>query len=132
MVNKLDTVDWSKERFDEITEKMSVFLKQAGFRDTATFVPCSGLSGENLVSPPKADGLSSWYSGPTLLKVIDSFKCPERPITKPFRFSVNDVFKGTGSGFCISGHVEAGMVAVGDKVLLLPRNENGVVKGLLN
>ncbi|XP_057333342.1 protein HBS1 isoform X1 [Microplitis mediator] len=130
VVNKLDTVDWSKERFDEITEKMSVFLKQAGFRDTATFVPCSGLSGENLVSPPKADGLSSWYSGPTLLKVIDSFKCPERPITKPFRFSVNDVFKGTGSGFCISGHVEAGMVAVGDKVLLLPRSENGVVKGI--
>ncbi|XP_044586936.1 HBS1-like protein [Cotesia glomerata] len=131
VVNKLDTVDWSKERFDEISEKMSVFLKQAGFRDTVTFVPCSGLSGENLASPSKAPGLTSWYSGPTLLKVIDSFKCPERPIAKPFRFSVNDVFKGTGSGFCISGHVEAGMVAVGDKVLLLPRNENGIVKGIL-
>lgn len=69
------------------------------------------------------------YTGPTLLGVIDNFKCPERPINKPLRFSVNDIFKGTGSGFCVSGHVECGMVAVGDKVLLLPGNEVAVVKG---
>ncbi|XP_034946876.1 HBS1-like protein [Chelonus insularis] len=130
IVNKLDTVDWSKERFDEIVEKISVFLKQAGFRDSLTFVPCSGLSGENLVHPPKAEAFAKWYNGPTLLSVIDNFKCPERPLMKPFRLSVNDIFKGTGSGFCVSGHIETGMVAVGDKVLLLPRNESGVVKGI--
>lgn len=60
VVNKLDTVDWSKQRFDEIVDKISVFLKQAGFRDTVTFVPCSGLSGENLNSKPKAQELSKW------------------------------------------------------------------------
>lgn len=70
------------------------------------------------------------YSGPTLLGVIDSFKCPERPVNKPLRFSVNDIFKGIGSGFCVSGHVETGMVAVSDKVLVLPQNEMAVVKGL--
>ncbi|XP_043286328.1 HBS1-like protein [Venturia canescens] len=131
VVNKLDTVDWSKERFDEIVEKLSLFLKQAGFKETVTFVPCSGLSGENLIAKPTAEGLSSWYNGPTLLSVIDRFKCPERPISKPFRFSVNDIFKGTGSGFCVSGHIETGMVAVGDKVLLLPANQTAVIKGIL-
>ncbi|XP_072743332.1 protein HBS1 [Anoplolepis gracilipes] len=129
VVNKLDTVNWSKDRFNEIVDKMSVFLKQAGFKDTVTFVPCSGLSGENIVTKPK-EQLSNWYTGPTLINVIDNFKCPERPVNKPFRFSVNDIFKGTGSGFCVSGHVETGMVSLGDKVLILPQNEIAVVKGL--
>lgn len=129
VVNKLDTVNWSKDRFNEIVDKMSVFLKQAGFKDTVTFVPCSGLSGENIVTKPK-EQLSNWYTGPTLVNVIDNFKCPERPINKSFRFSVNDIFKGTGSGFCVSGHVETGMVSLSDKVLVLPQNEIAVVKGL--
>ncbi|XP_011877469.1 PREDICTED: HBS1-like protein isoform X1 [Vollenhovia emeryi] len=129
VVNKLDTVNWSKDRFNEIVDKMSVFLKQAGFKDTVTFVPCSGLSGENIVTKPK-EQLSNWYTGPTLVNIIDNFKCPERPLNKPFRFSVNDIFKGTGSGFCVSGHVETGMVSVGDKVLILPQNEIAVIKGL--
>ncbi|XP_043586001.1 HBS1-like protein isoform X1 [Bombus pyrosoma] len=129
VINKLDTVDWSKERFDEIVSKMSVFLKQAGFKDNVTFVPCSGLSGENILTKPK-EPLSNWYTGPTLVNVINNFKCPERHIDKPFRFSVNDIFKGTGSGFCVSGHVETGMVALGDKVLVLPRNETAMIKGL--
>ncbi|XP_077275179.1 translation elongation factor EF-1alpha (GTPase) HBS1 isoform X1 [Temnothorax americanus] len=129
VVNKLDTVNWSKDRFNEIVDKMSVFLKQAGFKDTITFVPCSGLSGENIVTKPK-EQLSNWYTGPTLVNVIDNFKCPERSISKPFRFSINDIFKGTGSGFCVSGHVETGMVSLGDKVLILPQNEIAVVKGL--
>lgn len=59
VVNKLDTVNWSKDRFNEIVDKMSVFLKQAGFKDTVTFVPCSGLSGENIVTKPK-EQLSNW------------------------------------------------------------------------
>ncbi|XP_011315119.1 HBS1-like protein isoform X2 [Fopius arisanus] len=130
VVNKLDTVDWSKDRFNEIVDKMSLFLKQAGYKDRVTFVPCSGLSGENIVMPPKAEQLSCWYTGPTLLSVIDHFKCPERPVNKPLRFSVNDIFKGTGSNFCVSGHVETGMVAAGDKVLVSPHNEIAVVKGM--
>ncbi|XP_069701678.1 protein HBS1 isoform X3 [Periplaneta americana] len=131
VVNKLDTVGWSQERFEEVVGKLGTFLRQAGFRETdVTFVPCSGLTGENLVSPPTEDMLLQWYKGPCLLDVIDRFKSPERPITKPFRLSVNDIFKGTGSGFCVSGRVETGMVQVGDKVLVQPQNEGAVVKAL--
>jgi len=67
-----------------------------------------------------------------LVDVIDNFKYPERPINKPFRFSVNDIFKGTGSGFCVSGHIETGMISLGDKVLILPQNEIAIVKGKLS
>ncbi|PSN40539.1 HBS1-like protein [Blattella germanica] len=131
VVNKLDTVGWSQERFEEIVGKLGVFLKQAGFRESeVSFVPCSGLTGENLTSSPTEDMLLQWYKGPCLLDVIDKFKSPERPITKPFRLSVNDIFKGTGSGFCVSGRVETGMVQVGDKVLVQPQNEGAVIKAL--
>ncbi|KDR18612.1 HBS1-like protein isoform X2 [Zootermopsis nevadensis] len=131
VVNKLDTVSWSQERFEEVVGKLGAFLRQAGFRESdVTFVPCSGLTGENLISPPSECMLLQWYKGPCLLDVIDKFKSPERPITKPFRLSVNDIFKGTGSGFCVSGRVETGMVQVGDKVLVQPQNEGAVIKAL--
>ena len=72
-VNKMDTVDWSKDRYDEIVQKLRTFLRQAGFKDTdVSFVPCSGLVGDNLVSapPPASHQLMAWYSGPTLAAQI--------------------------------------------------------------
>lgn len=60
--------------------------------------------------------------------VADKFNVPERPVSKPLRVSVSDVFKGTGSGFCVAGRVETGMVQAGDKVLVLPQNETALVK----
>ena len=42
-VNKLDTVKWSQDRFDEIVAKLKQFLKQVGFKDSdVRYVPCSG------------------------------------------------------------------------------------------
>ncbi|XP_073975053.1 translation elongation factor EF-1alpha (GTPase) HBS1 isoform X2 [Rhodnius prolixus] len=131
VINKLDTVDWSEERFLEISVKMGTFLKQAGFKEKdVTFVPCSGLTGENLIERSSCEKLLKWYKGPTLLEVIDKFKCPERPVSKPLRVSVNDIYKGTGSGFCVSGRVESGMVQVGDKVLVQPQNELALIKAI--
>lgn len=67
----MDTVNWSKERFDEIVSKLKLFLRQAGFKESdVTYIPCSGMSGENLVKSPTESQLLSWYSGPTLISVI--------------------------------------------------------------
>lgn len=71
VINKLDTVQWSQERFNEISIKLGAFLKQAGFKDTeVSYVPCSGLTGQNLVQKPTEEGLTDWYKGSTLLEVI--------------------------------------------------------------
>lgn len=49
-VNKLDTVNWAKDRFDDIVSKLKPFLKQVGFKEAdVTFVPCSGFTGDNLI-----------------------------------------------------------------------------------
>ncbi|KAK5982245.1 Elongation factor Tu [Trichostrongylus colubriformis] len=70
-VNKLDTVDWSQERFQEIEAVMKAFLsKQAGF-SKVRFVPVSGLCGENLAQRvPDDHPLRKWYNGECLIECI--------------------------------------------------------------
>lgn len=71
VVNKLDAADWSEERFREVKHSLRQFLKTVGFRDAdVVYVPCSGLTGENLVEPCKDPKFCAWYSGPTLIQAI--------------------------------------------------------------
>uniref|UniRef100_A0A8C1R098 HBS1-like protein n=1 Tax=Cyprinus carpio TaxID=7962 RepID=A0A8C1R098_CYPCA len=130
-VNKMDQVNWYQERFRDIVSKLGHFLKQAGFKDSDVFyIPTSGLSGENLTTRSKVADLTAWYTGPCLLEQIDAFKPPQRSVEKPFRLCVSDVFKDQGSGFCVTGKIEAGFIQTGDKVLAMPPNETCTVKGI--
>ncbi|EDV96752.1 HBS1-like protein [Drosophila grimshawi] len=132
VINKLDTVGWSQERFKEIVHKLKSFLKQAGFKESdVSFTPCSGLTGENLAKAAQEPSLKAWYDGPHLLDVIEHFKVPERSIDRPLRMSVSDIYKGTGSGFCISGRIETGVMCLNDKVLVGASREQAQVKSLV-
>ncbi|MCJ8741430.1 hypothetical protein PDJAM_G00070730 [Pangasius djambal] len=130
-VNKMDQVNWQQSRFQEITSKLGQFLKQAGFKESDVYyVPTSGLSGQNLTTRSTEAALTAWYKGPCLLEQIDSFKAPQRSVEKPFRLCVSDVFKDQGSGFCVTGKIEAGFIQTGDRVLAMPPNETCTVKGI--
>ncbi|XP_042908568.1 HBS1-like protein [Parasteatoda tepidariorum] len=130
-LNKMDNINWDEERFNDIKSRMSTFLKQVGFKENdVAFVPCSGLTGENLISGPQEPNFKKWYSGPTLVDVIDKFRIPERPVDKPFRMCVSDVFKGATGGFCAAGKIEGGFVKGGDKALVMPAGEQIVIKGV--
>ncbi|XP_005104900.1 HBS1-like protein isoform X1 [Aplysia californica] len=132
-VNKMDTVEWNEERYRLITKKIGQFLsKQAGFKDTdVSFIPCSGLSGENLVKPATEPKLTAWYQPAVpLMEQIDKLRPPQRPIDKPFRLNVSDVFKGIGTGFNVSGRVGSGYVQPGDKVLILPAGITATIKNV--
>ena len=128
-VNKLDTVDWSQARFDEIVGKLRQFLKMVGFKEAdVSYIPCSGFTGDNL---EKASERLGWYDGNTLLEAIDNFKPPERVVQKPFRLSISDIFKAQSStGLTVSGRVEAGFVQKDDKVLIMPLNDVATVKSV--
>ncbi|CAG0920627.1 unnamed protein product [Notodromas monacha] len=132
VVNKLDNEGWSKQRFEEISHKISAFLtKHVGLRDAdVVYIPCSGLTGENLISPPTNDALKSWYSGPCLVDVIEKFRPPERPVSKPLRLSVTDVFKGVSSLVNVSGKVECGFVQAGERLLIMPQAEQCILKAV--
>lgn len=129
-VNKMDTVSWRQERYEEIIKKLQHFLKQVGFRDAdVSYIPCSGFTGDNLVK--RSQHMSSWYSGKTLVEAIDSFKPPPRLVEKPFRMSVTDSFKPQSTGICIAGRIESGFVQKEDRILFSPLNELATVKNVL-
>lgn len=134
-VNKLDTTDWSKERYDELCSILSVFLqKRTGF-EFVQFVPVSGLFGINLAKcPPSDHPLAVWYKGedcPTLVEALDSL-----PITstssaeQPLRIVVNDILRTSPTILTVSAKVEGGHVETGDKLFLMPEAIAVVVKTL--
>lgn len=70
-VNKLDTVDWSQARYDEVCGVLRNFLRKQAAFPVVHFIPVSGLNGINLIVPPPDDHpLRGWYNGPTLLQFI--------------------------------------------------------------
>jgi elongation factor 1 alpha-like protein len=67
----------------------------------------------------------------TLLQAINSLRPTERSIDKPLRFCISDIFKSSfGSAISLAGKMEAGCVKSGDKVLILPSNQSGIVKSI--
>jgi len=74
--------------------------------------------------------MKKWYSGPTLVELIDKLEPPPRLIDQPTRFMVADVYRDSQSGLgnAVGGKIEAGYVSKGDKLLLLPLNEICQVK----
>ena len=108
VINKMDDslVNYSQKRYEECKEELEKLLKTVGY-DTKkiSFIPVSGWLGENIVK--KSDKMS-WYKGPTLFEALDKFEEPEKPITKPLRIPVQDVYSITGVGTVPVGRVETG------------------------
>lgn len=131
-VNKLDTVSWSKDRFDEISQQISAFLTSAGFLPkNISFVPCSGLHGDNIVHKSNEAELNVWYEGPTLLQELEISEPISRALTKPLRITIGDIFRGgVQNPLSISGRIEAGSLQAGDALLALPAGEKCYIKSL--
>ncbi|EHH53365.1 hypothetical protein EGM_13994 [Macaca fascicularis] len=110
--------------------QLAVAVNKMDQESDVAFIPTSGLSGENLITRSQSSELTKWYKGLCLLEQIDSFKPPQRSIDKPFRLCVSDVFKDQGSGFCITGKIEAGYIQTGDRLQAMPPNETCTVKGI--
>ncbi|TKR93365.1 hypothetical protein L596_007837 [Steinernema carpocapsae] len=120
-VNKMDTVGWNQDRFDEIIAKMKQFLvKQAGYKEVK-FIPLSGLDGTNLTKRPAHDcALAKWYDGPSLVEVIDGLPSAKHSSDAPLRVLIHDVTRCTDTRLEVCAKVEAGHIEAGDKVVILP------------
>jgi len=129
-VNKMDdaSVNWSEERYNEIKNEVSRMLKMVGYKvEKIPFVPTSGWTGDNLVKP--SDKMP-WYKGPTLLDALDTFEIPPKPLDKPLRIPVQDVYSITGVGTVPVGRVETGVLKEGDIIVFMPANKQGEVKSI--
>ncbi|MCP9260365.1 hypothetical protein DINM_003724 [Dirofilaria immitis] len=131
-INKMDMVDWSQERYDELCAALKVFLrKQAGY-STVKFIPLSGLNGINLTKAP-SDGhyLCTWYQGPTLLQAMDELQVPVRSQDRYFRAVINDVYKVSTSTLSVGIKIESGFIENGEKVYIMPNADPVIVKGIV-
>jgi len=129
-ITKMDdpTVNYSKERFEQLKEEVSDLLRRVGFDPSKIyFVPCSGLVGDNVY---KRSDKMPWYDGPTLYEVMDTFTAPPKPIDKPLRLPIQDVFTITGVGTVAVGRVETGVLKPGDKVIIEPIHKVAEAKSI--
>ncbi|KAI8817943.1 P-loop containing nucleoside triphosphate hydrolase protein [Fimicolochytrium jonesii] len=132
VVNKMDdpTVAWSQERYDEITGKILPFLKQVGFnpKTDLDMMPVSGFTGANLKDrvDPKT---CSFYSGPSLVELLDEMVIPDRGYNKPFMMPVADKFKDMGT--VVTGKIESGRVRKGQKVVLMPNKQKCEISAIM-
>ena len=127
-INKMDMVDYSEEKYNEVKDQVSDLLRSIG-RDPATtpFIPMSAFEGDNIKE--LSDNMS-WYKGDALMTALDKLVPPEKPVDLPLRIPIQDVYSITGVGTVPVGRVETGIMKQGDNVIFEPAGVSGEVKSI--
>jgi sulfate adenylyltransferase subunit 1 len=119
-VNKMDLVDYSQERFNEIHKEFTSFATKLAIPDL-TIVPISALKGDNVVERSKN---MSWYEGPSLLHHLENVHVASDRDLVDTRFPVQYVVRPKSDEYHdyrgYAGRVAGGVIKPGDEVLVLP------------
>jgi bifunctional enzyme CysN/CysC len=119
VVNKMDLVAYRQEAFEAVVAAFSTFLSRLGIT-AGSWIPVAAREGANVVAPAIE---MPWFTGPTLLEVLEAFECAGPAVGGPFRMPVQDVYKFTNFNDdrrIIAGTVESGRVRVGDELVFYP------------
>ena len=117
LINKMDLMGFQQERFDEVVAQLDPLLKDLRLDPTYT-IPLSAKEGDNLANRSQQ---MPWYQGPTLLEALDTFTTNPRPVEKPMRLPIQDVYKVDDKRILV-GRLETGRLQKGQKVIFLPDN----------
>jgi sulfate adenylyltransferase subunit 1 len=129
-INKMDLIEYSEARFNEIRDAYVELARQLGIANVR-FVPVSALKGDNIV---QASERMPWYAGEPLLDVLEALPVAQ-PTGEALRFPVQWVARQDGSsaddfrGYM--GRVEAGEVRVGDTIVVLPAAREATVAEII-
>lgn len=126
-VNKMDLVEWSEERFNEIRDEYLGFAGKLDMNDI-TFIPMSALEGDNVVQ--KSENMP-WYKGPVLMHHLETVYTGAGKNLVDFRFPVQYVNRPNLDfrGFC--GMVASGTVKPGDEVMVVPSRKESRIKSIV-
>ena len=125
-VNKMDLVDYSEERFNEIVEDFRNFSERLDIHDM-TFVPISALVGDNVVE--SGDNMP-WYKGPTVLHHLENVHIASDNNLVDFRFPVQYVIRPDLNFRGYAGRIESGIVRKGDEITVLPNLKSTKVQSI--
>jgi sulfate adenylyltransferase subunit 1 len=130
-VNKMDMVDYSESRYSEICAEYLKFAAQLGLTDI-TCIPLSALEGDMLVD--RGDNLD-WYQGTTLMNLLENIVIDYDVNTTDFRYPVQWVCRPQTDEYHdfrgFMGRIEAGEIAVGDEITVLPSGRTSKVKEIV-
>jgi bifunctional enzyme CysN/CysC len=126
-INKMDLVDFSQARFDEICEAYRDFAARLDLPDLH-FIPISALNGDNVVDPSPS---MPWYRGSTLMNFLESVYIGSDRNLEDFRFPVQYVNRPNLDfrGFC--GTLASGIIRKGDEIMVLPSRRTTKVKSIV-
>ncbi|ASJ11362.1 elongation factor 1-alpha [Thermococcus sp. P6] len=115
-INKMDMVNYDEKKFKAVADQVKKLLTMLGYKNFP-IIPISAWEGDNVVK--KSDKMP-WYNGPTLIDALDQIPEPPKPVDKPLRIPIQDVYSIKGVGTVPVGRVETGRLRVGDVVIFEP------------
>ncbi|KAJ7507766.1 eukaryotic polypeptide chain release factor 3 [Mycena galericulata] len=117
-INKMDdsTVNWEKARYEEIRDKLTPFVRAAGFN------PKTGQRVNKTIAP--------WYSGPSFLEHVDHMPMVDRKVNAPLMMPVAEKYKDMGT--IVVGKLESGRMRKGDALILMPNKDAVEVAAIYN
>ncbi len=115
-VNKMDQVDYAKERFEAIREEYLGFAEALGIAEI-TCIPVSALHGDNVAN---VSHKMDWYHGPSLLAHLETVEVGDAIVDKALRFPVQWVNRPNHEFRGYAGTIVSGRVKVGDEIIVVP------------
>jgi bifunctional enzyme CysN/CysC len=125
VVNKMDRVDFSAERFQAISDEISAHLIELGVTPAAV-IPISARDGDGVATHTDRIG---WYRGPTVVGALDALKPALALDELPLRLPVQAIYKFDDRRI-VAGRIEAGHLAVGDDVVIMPAGKRAKIKSV--
>lgn len=132
-VNKMDLAGYSQETFEAVRTEYLAFLARIGVEARA-FVPISARNGVNVAGRTPEAGAANpmpWYTGPTVLEMLDTFEPPAPLVAMPLRLPIQDVYRFDDRRLLV-GRIESGTLKVGDALVFSPNNKTSVVASIEN
>ncbi len=127
-VNKMDLVDWSQERFEEIVNSYEEISSKMLVKDVQ-YIPISALKGDNVVNRSENMG---WYLGSPLLHTLETLHISSDLNKVDARFAVQTVIRPQSEGFIdyrgYAGRIASGIFRPGDEVVVLPSGFGSRIK----
>ena len=122
-INKMDVVDYSEDKFNELKEELGALISTVGFKPSdVPFIPVSAFEGDNI---SEKSSNTPWYKGNTLVQELDALDEPDKPVDLPLRLPIQDVYSITGVG-----RIETGILKTAENIAFEPAGVTGEVKSI--